>query len=122
MSGQRLDKWLWHARFYKSRSQASDAAAGGRVHVNDERAKPAREIKPGDRLEISRDELRFEVLVVSLPLRRGPASEAQACYEETAASVAQRQRRREQQRFAAPAPSRKPDKHARRALRNLKGF
>jgi ribosome-associated heat shock protein Hsp15 len=118
----RLDKWLWHARFFKSRSQATDAATGGLVHVNGERVKAAHDIKPGDCLQITRDESRMEVIVHSLPPRRGPASEARSCYEETPASLMLRMQRREQQRFAAPAPTRKPDKHARRALRGLKGF
>lgn len=118
----RLDKWLWHARFFKSRSQATDAVAGGRIHVNGERAKASRDIKIGDRLEITREEQRFEVVVRSLPQRRGPASEAQLSYEETAASTQQRELRREQQRYAAPAPTRKPDKQQRRALRSFKGF
>jgi len=118
----RLDKWLWHARFFKSRSQATDAAAGGLVHVNGERVKASRDIKVGDRLEITRDESRFEVVVLGMPQRRGPASEARLYYEETAASMQLRAQHREQQRYAAPAPARKPDKHARRALRGLKGF
>jgi ribosome-associated heat shock protein Hsp15 len=121
-SGLRLDKWLWHARFFKSRSLATEAVAGGRVHVNGERVKPSREIKVGDRLEISRDETHFEILVLSIPKRRGPATEARLCYEETDASAARREQRREQQKYAAPAPMRRPDKHARRALRNLKGY
>ncbi len=119
---QRLDKWLWHARFFKSRSQATDAVTGGLVHVNGERVKPSRDVKVGDRLEITREETRFEVVVRTLPQRRGPATEARLCYEETATSVHLREQRKEQQRYAAPAPSRRPDKRGRRALRGLKGF
>jgi ribosome-associated heat shock protein Hsp15 len=119
---QRLDKWLWHTRFFKSRSQATDAVAGGRVHVNGERVKPSRDVKLGDRLEITREEIRFEVIVSGMPVRRGPASESRQFYEETQASTVQREQRREQQRYAAPAPTGRPDKHARRALRGLKGF
>lgn len=118
----RLDKWLWHARFFKSRSQATDAVAGGLVHVNDERVKPSRDVKVGDRLYITRSETRMEVTVLSIPLRRGPASEAQKCYEESAQSIQLRQKRREQSRYAPPAPTRRPDKHARKALRELKGY
>ena len=66
----RLDKWLWQARFFKSRSQATDAAAGGLVHVNGERVKAAREIRIGDCLNITRDESRIEVIVLALPQRR----------------------------------------------------
>src|SRR5690242_781211 len=117
----RLDKWLWHARFFKSRSQATDAVNGGLVHVNDERVKPSRSVAVGDRLAITRSETRMEVVVRAIPVRRGPASEAQACYEETAASQRLREARREQQRLRPPAPQGRPDKHDRRALRDLKG-
>jgi ribosome-associated heat shock protein Hsp15 len=118
----RLDKWLWHARFFKSRSQATDAAAGGRVHVNGERVKASHHVKVGDRLEITRDENKMEVIVSGIPKRRGPASEAQLHYAETPASTQQREQRREHARYAPPAPQGRPDKHARRALRGMKGF
>jgi ribosome-associated heat shock protein Hsp15 len=119
-NGLRLDKWLWFARFFKSRSLATDAVNGGRVHVNNVRAKPAREVQVGDTLSISRDEVRFEVVVQSLPARRGPASEAQTAYRETDESTAERARQREQLRNAPPAPIGRPDKHERRALRGLR--
>jgi ribosome-associated heat shock protein Hsp15 len=117
----RLDKWLWFARFYKTRSLATDAVTGGRVHVNGARAKPARDVKIGDTLSITRDEVRFEVVVQSLLARRGPAAEAQAAYLETDGSIATRARQREQLRVAPPAPMGRPDKHERRALRGLRG-
>lgn len=116
----RIDKWLWFTRFFKSRSQATDAVAGGLVHVNDERVKPSREVRAGDRLVITRDEVRFEVVVSAIPRRRGPATEAAMHYAETPQSLLQRERRREQARHAPPAPDGRPDKHARRALRNLR--
>jgi ribosome-associated heat shock protein Hsp15 len=119
---QRLDKWLWHTRFFKSRSQATDAVAGGLVHINGERVKPSRDVKLGDRLEITREDTRFEVIVSGMPVRRGPASESRRFYEETQASTHQREQRREQQRYAAPAPTGKPDKHARKAIRSFKGL
>jgi len=118
--GLRLDKWLWFARFFKSRSQATDAVSGGLVHVNGERVKPAREVRIGDVLEITRDSLRFIVAVRGLPVRRGPATEAQAAYEETAESITQRERKRAQLRMPPPAPDARPDKHARRELRKLR--
>lgn len=118
----RLDKWLWQVRFFKTRSQATAAVTGGLVHVNGERVKPSREVKLGDQLHITREDVRCEVLVRCIPARRGPASEARLCYEETLASVQVREQRREQQRYAAPAPLHRPDKHARRALRGLKGY
>jgi ribosome-associated heat shock protein Hsp15 len=119
-NGLRVDKWLWFARFFKSRSLATDEVFGGRVHVNGARVKPAREVQVGDGLSITRDEIRIAVVVQLLPTRRGPASEAQAAYSETAESIAERARQREQLRNAPPAPMGRPDKHERRALRGLR--
>lgn len=119
-AGLRIDKWLWFARFYKSRSQATEAVAGGLVHVNDERVKPSRVVQSNDRLLITREEVRFEVIVRSMPVRRGPASEARLHYEETVQSIAAREARREYARLAAPSPDGRPDKHGRRALRDLR--
>jgi ribosome-associated heat shock protein Hsp15 len=116
----RVDKWLWFARFFKSRSQATAAVAGGLVHVNDERIKPSRSIQINDRLTITRDESRFVVIVKSLPNRRGPATEAREAYEETPESIAVREARRQQARLAPPAPEGRPDKHARKMLRDLR--
>jgi ribosome-associated heat shock protein Hsp15 len=116
----RIDKWLWFARFFKSRSQATAAVAGGLVHVNDERVKPSRFVHIDDRLTITRDENRFEIIVTGLPVRRGPASEARDHYVETPASMAARQARQQQARLAPPAPDGRPDKHARRMLRGLR--
>src|SRR5687767_2373253 len=115
--GLRVDKWLWCTRFFKSRSQATDAVSGGLVHVNGERVKPARVVHIDDRLVITRDETQFEVVVRGIPVRRGPATEARTHYEETPDSIAARERRREHARLAPPAPSGRPDKHARRLLR-----
>ena len=120
-AGLRVDKWLWHTRFFKSRSQASDAVGGGLVHVNGERAKPARAIRVGDMIAITRGETHFEVIVQLLPQRRGPAPEAQKSYVETESSLAQRERQRSQMRLAPPAPLGRPDKQERRALRSLRG-
>lgn len=116
----RLDKWLWCARFFKSRSEATAAVAGGLVHVGGERVKPARAVHVGDRLTITRGEIRHEVIVQGIPVRRGPAPEARTHYLETPESVASRERQREQQRLA-PVPQGRPDKHARRLLRELRG-
>lgn len=119
-AGLRLDKWLWCARFFKTRSQAADAVAGGLVHVNGERVKPARVVHLDDRLVITREDTQFEVIVRGIPSRRGPAPEARTHYTETEESIAARERRRAQARLAPPAPVGRPDKHARRALRNLR--
>lgn len=119
-AGLRVDKWLWFTRFYKSRALATDAVAGGLVHVNGERVKPARALRVGDELRITRDEVRFDVVVRGMPVRRGPAPEAQTFYTETEASVAAREQQRSQRRLAPPAPTGRPDKHARRVLRDLR--
>jgi ribosome-associated heat shock protein Hsp15 len=119
-AGLRIDKWLWCTRFFKSRSQATTAVAGGLVHVNGERVKPSRAVHVDDRIEITRDELRFEVVIRGLPVRRGPAPEARTYYVETEASVAAREQQRERSRLAPPAPVGRPDKHARRMLRDLR--
>src|SRR3954454_1670063 len=87
----RLDKWLWAARFFKTRSLATDAVTGGRVHVGGERAKPSREVRGGDEIEIAIGQLRRTVVVRGLAERRGPAREAALLYEETAESVAARE-------------------------------
>ena len=115
----RIDKWLWCARFFKSRSLAAEAVAGGKVHLNAQRVKPARTVQAGDVLEIT---LGFEVATVkvtAIPVRRGPATEARLCYEETPESLARRERYREQRRLAAmaaPQTDGRPDKRTRREL------
>lgn len=118
--GLRIDKWLWCARFFKSRSQATDAVAGGLVHVNGDRIKASRVVHVGDRLQITREESRYEVIVQGIPVRRGPAAEARLHYTETPESIAARETRREFARLAAPSPGQRPDKHGRRALRDLR--
>ncbi len=123
MERVRIDKWLWAARFFKTRGAATEAVVGGHVHVNDERVKPARDVKVGDRLEIRRGQDQFTVVVTGLAERRGPASAAAALYEETPASVAERERRREERRLARPLGadlSARPTKRDRRRLEALR--
>jgi ribosome-associated heat shock protein Hsp15 len=119
---QRLDKWLWHARFYKTRSLATAAIVGGKVHLNAERVKPAHRVRIGDRLSLSLQGIVAEFEVLGLPLRRGPAAEAQAYYRETPASALRRSNLREQHRLAQlsrPRPEARPDKRDRRRLLRL---
>jgi ribosome-associated heat shock protein Hsp15 len=95
VNGLRIDKWLWAARFFKTRSLASDAVSGGKVKVNGAAIKPAHEIKPGDRLHIANSETRWVVTVKALSDKRGPAPEARLLYEETPESISARETARE---------------------------
>jgi len=118
----RLDKWLHYARFYKTRSMASAAIAGGRVHLNGERVKAAHRVRAGDRITVSLQGVVGEFEVRGLPLRRGPAAEAAHHYLETPASEARRAGLREQYRLAQqsrPRPDARPDKRDRRRLMRL---
>jgi ribosome-associated heat shock protein Hsp15 len=120
--GHRLDKWLWHARFFKTRSLATAAINGGKVHLNAERVKPAHRVRIGDRLSLSLQGIVAEFEVLGLPERRGPAAEAISHYLETAASAQRRVKLREQQRLAnisRPRPEARPDKRERRRLMRL---
>jgi ribosome-associated heat shock protein Hsp15 len=121
--GVRIDKWLWAARFFKTRGAATEAVVGGRVHVNGERVKPSKEVRPGDVVEVSRRELRWTVTVRALAERRGPAREAAALYEETEESRAQREQRSLERRLARPLGAdlgARPTKQARRRLDRLR--
>lgn len=114
--GLRVDKWLWHARFFKTRAVAQQAVEGGHVQVNGDRVKAARPVRVGDRLRIVRGQERFEVEVTGLPARRGPAEEARTHYRETPESEAARATVREFNRLTAPVHSGRPDKRERREL------
>jgi len=121
----RIDKWLWAARFFKTRSLAAQAVGGGKVQLNGARVKPARALKSGDELEIHKSGFEYQVRVVVLSERRGPAKLAQTLYEESEESINKREALREQHRLATastPHPQRKPDKKARRQLRGLKEY
>jgi len=115
----RIDKWLWCARFFKTRSLAAQAVSGGKVHINSERVKPAHNVRVGDRISLNLQGIVAEFDVVGLPERRGPAPEARSHYAETAESAEHRARVREQQRLAdlsRPRPDTRPDKRDRRRL------
>jgi ribosome-associated heat shock protein Hsp15 len=95
----RIDKWLWAARFFKTRSLATDAVDGGKVRLNGDRVKPARGVKVGDTLEIDNGSTEWEVLVQDLSDKRGSATVAQALYAETEESIAKRQQQAEGRKF-----------------------
>ena len=116
---QRLDKWLWAARFYKTRSLASQAIDGGKVHVNGERAKSSRTIKIGDCSSVSRDQLKMDVVIRGLNMQRRSATEAQQLYEETVESIARREQIKEVNKLLdnmMTQPARKPGKKDRRQI------
>ena len=121
-AGVRLDKWLWAARFFKTRALASEAVGAGRVRAGGRALKPSRAVKPGDQLEIRRGEERIEIEVSALSDRRGPASAAALLYRETEESATRREAEREQRRLAAMARPRsegRPDKKQRRQIRRF---
>jgi len=123
----RLDRWLWAARFFKTRSMATAAVAGGHVHVAGGRAKPSRPVSVGDRLTITRGTVEWTVIVLAVSDRRGPASEAALLYEETEESRAAREQATEQRRAeradraAGPLGPGRPTKRDRRRLDRLRG-
>lgn len=121
---QRLDRWLFAVRFFKSRSAATEAVNGGKVHLNGARVKAAHSLKAGDVIAFARGAVTFECTVRAIPERRGPASEAVRCYEESAASMARREQFVANMKVAgafAQRPTERPDKHQRQALRRLRG-
>lgn len=120
MDRLRIDKWLWAARFYKTRSLAVDELVLGRIEVNGQAAKPSREVKVGDTVAVRRDALVRTVVVRGLSGQRGPAPVAQQLYEETAQSIAAREQAAAQRRYA-PEPAHaiehgRPTKRGRREL------
>lgn len=120
----RLDKWLWAARFFKTRSLAGKACELGRVHSGDLRAKPAREVKPGDSLRIENEGGTFIVEVLALSQIRGPAADALKLYKETEGSLAARKKladeRKTMQEYM-PLPTRRPSKRDRRHIIRFRG-
>ena len=118
----RIDKWLWAARFFKTRSLAAKAVSGGHVHLNGKRIKPARTVQVGDELQIRRGLSEFVVFVESLSSRRGPAVQARTLYRETEESEQRRQMAAEERRLKpdqAVSPNRRPDKRDRRKIRKF---
>ncbi|OOG23797.1 RNA-binding protein [Thioalkalivibrio denitrificans] len=124
MDSQRIDKWLWAARFFKTRGLAGEAVIGGKVHVDGERVKPARGLRIGEVLRITRGHDVLEVVVRGFNEQRRPASEAQQLYEETEASRTRREAQAEQRRLlrdAMPRTDHRPDKRERRRIRKFLG-
>jgi len=125
IEGVRVDKWLWAARLLKTRSLAAEAVKGGRVQVNGQRVKPSKEVGPGDELEVTIGQVRRTVIVRAVAERRGPAKEAVLLYDETADSIAARERQAEQRRLASPPPGAdlgtRPTKRDRRRLDATRG-
>jgi len=119
----RTDKWLWAARFFKTRSAATDAVAGGRVHVNGERVKPSKDVRIGDTIEISIGPIQRTVVVTGVADKRGSATVAATLYTETPESVTRGERDRAQRRLARPLGAElgeRPTKQARRRLDALR--
>ena len=121
--GIRIDKWLWTARFFKTRSLASDAVNGGKVHLNGQRVKAGCSVKSGDVLSIQKDTDLYEVTITGINKTRRPAKEARLTYEESEDSRSRREQEQKIKKLAAasrPVPQRKPGKREREQLRQFK--
>jgi ribosome-associated heat shock protein Hsp15 len=125
MTGTRIDKWLWAARFFKTREQASKACELQRVLSNQQPAKPAREVRIGDMLHIKNEGGEFDVEVLALSQQRGSASIAQTLYRETDESKEARRKAAEERKLLGPmaynAPSKRPSKRDRRLIHSFRG-
>lgn len=120
---QRLDKWLWAARFYKTRSLAAEAVSGGKVHLNGDRVKPSRNIKSGDKLQITRGQYEFNITIASLNKNRRPASEAQLLYRESEDSINKRKELAQTLKILnanTPRTEKRPTKKQRRQIVRFK--
>jgi len=121
----RLDKWLWTARFFKTRKLAAEAISGGKVHVNEQRTKPGKEVKTGAMLSISKDTYRWEITIVAINGQRRSAKEAVLLYEESAESLAKREQqiiknREQRELFDFSGKDHKPNKKERRLIHQFK--
>ena len=121
----RLDKWLWIARFYKTRKLAADAISGGKVHLNKQRIKPGKEIKPGASLTINKDSLTWDITILGLAKQRLPAKDAALLYEEDPESISKRQKqmailREQRELIGFNAPEHKPNKKDRRLIHQFR--
>ncbi len=119
----RIDKWCWMTRFYKTRRLATEAIAKGHVFVNGQKVKPAYTVKIKDIVKITKDRIAWEVELVRIPKRRGPAKEAQIMYQETTQGLESRlllEAQNRADRITRPREDVKPDKHQRKKLRYIK--
>ncbi|BAO45355.1 RNA-binding S4 domain-containing protein [Thiolapillus brandeum] len=120
----RLDKWLWAARFYKTRKLAAEAVSGGKVHLNGQRSKPGKEVSPGSRLHITKNGLEWDIEVLVLPKQRRPASEAAGFWSESQRSLEHREKQLallRAARAAAPVHTEgRPSKKDRRLIHRFK--
>ena len=124
MESVRIDKWLWAARFFKTRSAATEAVLGGRVRLNGERVKPAKDVRTADIVEVRLGETRRTLIVREVAAKRGSARVAAALYRETAESVDERERAADERRLShthgADANGRRPTKRDRRQIEALR--
>jgi len=121
----RLDKWLWAARFFRTRTLAKNAIEGGKVQMDGQRVKVSREIQPGDRLRVRQGWDERDIVVLALSDQRRGAPEAQTLYEETAESIERRERSVQARKLAGgmtERPARRPDKRARRQIHRLREY
>ena len=118
----RIDKWLWAARFFKTRSLAAEAVDGGKVQVNGDRAKPAKAVKPGDEVRVRQGPYEHIVVVRGTAERRGTGAEAARLFEETAASVDAREKLQWQLKSATPALDPEAGRPSKRDRRELERF
>jgi len=113
----RIDKWLWAARFFKTRGLATEMVNGGHVQLNRERVKASKAVQPGDELHIQRGQALFIVIVTALAEKRGSSAVAQTLYQETEQSILDREEQRQLRKLnKSPAPDKRPDKKARRHI------
>lgn len=123
MDSIRLDKWLWTARFFKTRPLATEAVSGGKVHLNGGRVKPGRLVHMGDALRIQRGPVMYEIIVKGINKQRRPANEMDQLYEETETSIESRKQLSDMRKMAAgarAAPAKKPNKHERKHIVRFK--